>query len=544
MAKRPAIASQDGAAWMDTTTRDVVAPDAVSLAVNMLPVDPSRPNSEWAAVGNWHNIGTGTAGGSDIMAHGTLTLATGVRVRWQLSATTGIWTLSGTSYTNSVTSANFTTASITLPTTSRAVYWVEFNHTLIVTDDSGTQVPWRWDGTSGAASLTELTNAPPTLCKPAVYYGKLFLVKSTERNTLVWSEENDPTTGYEAGGLNNAWTLSQTGSGNIFAIAAGNEGLYYARTDKIGVIRGAVNDTFVTSGTLSDIALIGTNSPAGLSVLGADLWVWTGHAVFVILQGSTEPRQVWAGPGASQSLDLGMGVIATTALSVGDDTNGPIVIPQSGRAGDIDYPTIWYQLSRSNNADHLCLVIDAVRYRPLAYVIPYGGNTARRLSAYYTSNSASPIPSLADTTTGRIMVYGDSSDLGIMRTALADTNASGTYGTTVRVLVGRPLPGGSARPVQYQFDRLQTTFNVSGAGNDPDQVTVGWNQYGRYVKPVLSLSTATTTFTASARAVTSRTEGTPSTAQTLATGSTTSNEIRWYGWTVYAFPTDDDPVAP
>jgi hypothetical protein len=71
-----------------------------------------------------------------------------------------------------------------------------------------------------------------------VYYAKLFMLKR-DRKTIVWSEENQPNTGYEAGGYNNAWELTQTSNEPLTAIIGTNEALYYGRKTSVGAIRGA-----------------------------------------------------------------------------------------------------------------------------------------------------------------------------------------------------------------------------------------------------------------------------------------------------------------
>lgn len=166
-------------------------------------------------------------------------------------------------YTEVVTGANFATASITLSTTARC-YAVTLNDKMIVSD--GVNKPWTWDGTSGAGGLTSLTNAQVMYGQPTVYYAKLFGIKNTERSTIIWSNENDPTTGYESG-YNNAWRLSQTGSDPLFAIRGTNDALFYWRQRSVGAIRGAVDTTFATTGVLDAVStLVGTRSPAGVCV--------------------------------------------------------------------------------------------------------------------------------------------------------------------------------------------------------------------------------------------------------------------------------------
>lgn len=149
---------------------------------------------------------------------------------------------------------------VSLSTTEK-VRCVTFANTLVVSD--GVNRPWTWDGTT----FTDLTNAPVAYGAPTVYYAKLFFIKNTERNTIVWSEEADATTGYEASGFNNAWTLGQTDQEAIVAIQGTNEALYYWRARSAGAISGAVNADFVNSGTRENVSNnIGTASPDGIVI--------------------------------------------------------------------------------------------------------------------------------------------------------------------------------------------------------------------------------------------------------------------------------------
>lgn len=172
------------------------------------------------------------------------------------------------------------------------VHAVTYNDQLVVSD--GVNKPWMWDG----ATFTVLTNAPVAYGRPTVYYAKLFMVKDTERGTLVWSEENDATSGYEAGGYNNAWTLQNTSSGTLGAILGINEGLYYWRSSGgFDAVRGAVSTDFSTSGTEDGIDRhLGSASSAATLHHGGAIWFVDqfGHPQRHLIgtRGVQEP-QVW-----------------------------------------------------------------------------------------------------------------------------------------------------------------------------------------------------------------------------------------------------------
>lgn len=151
---------------------------------------------------------------------------------------------------------------LTLSATAR-IYAVTFADRLILTD--GVAKPITWDGTAFA----ELTNAPVLYGQPWVHYAKLFGIKAAERSTLVWSEEADPTIGYEAGGFNNAWTLGQTDQDPLTAGVGFNEAMLVFRARSMTQITGAVNAEFQSSGTREGVSeTVGTLSPDALVVVG------------------------------------------------------------------------------------------------------------------------------------------------------------------------------------------------------------------------------------------------------------------------------------
>lgn len=160
---------------------------------------------------------------------------------------------------DAVNDTDLVTAGITISKTTRC-YAVTMADKMVVSD--GVNTPWSWDGTIGSSGLTKLTNCPVLFGQMRVYYAKMFGIKATERSTIVWSEENDPSTGYEAGGFNNAWTLGQTDQEPLYALCATNAALYYFRARSIGVISGAVNDDFVTAGVHDAVSgVVGSQSP-------------------------------------------------------------------------------------------------------------------------------------------------------------------------------------------------------------------------------------------------------------------------------------------
>src|SRR5262249_44009450 len=103
-----------------------------------------------------------------------------------------------------------TLSGVTLSTTAH-VYCVTFANARVISD--GVTTPFTWDGTS----FVLLSNASVWYGQPTVYYAKVFAIQSSDRTSIEWSEENDPTTGYGSGGFNNVWQLGQTDQDALFA---------------------------------------------------------------------------------------------------------------------------------------------------------------------------------------------------------------------------------------------------------------------------------------------------------------------------------------
>jgi hypothetical protein len=223
----------------------------------------------------------------------TWTKATGVRETTAIVGgkvygydwTTALWT-------EVVTAANLASVSITLSSTSR-VALVPFADGLVVSD--GVNVPFWWDGTSGAGGLVKLTNCPVLYGPPTVYYAKLMGIKNSDRKTLVWSEEGAPNVGYEAGGYNNAWDNPGGLADPLTSVVGTNEALYVFRERSSVAITGAVSTDFATAGTRSNLSEdVGTLSPwasyaatDGVLIVDADAQPW------LMRYGQPTPRPLW-----------------------------------------------------------------------------------------------------------------------------------------------------------------------------------------------------------------------------------------------------------
>ena len=83
------------------------------------------------------------------------------------------------------------------------------------------------------------------------------------RTTITWSEPNQPNVGYQQTDFDNNWTLTQTSSEPLYALAATNDALYYFRRLSIGAITGAPNINFQNTATHDVVsANVGCTLPA------------------------------------------------------------------------------------------------------------------------------------------------------------------------------------------------------------------------------------------------------------------------------------------
>lgn len=298
---------------MRTAWRAPRDPQKVYSAFNMLPQVRGLPTPYVAMPYPTRTVVENGAAAGEVQAIGVFQ-GTSSEPRNVAIVAGEIWRDAG-GWAKVVTAAQLAGAGIALAATGR-VFLVPFGAYLCVTD--GVNTPFVWDGTSGAG-LTELTNAPVFYGRPTVYYGKLIAIKATERDTIVWSEENQPNVGYEAGGFNNAWSLTQTGGGQLYALQGTNAALYYFRADRCGAIRGAVTTDFQASGVHDDVGAVGTTDPEAVCAVGIGEDVW-----FLDQQG--RPHVVVG----TKALPVWNEIADIYAVTVGDYTQPFAVTPAPG----------------------------------------------------------------------------------------------------------------------------------------------------------------------------------------------------------------------
>jgi hypothetical protein len=157
-----------------------------------------------------------------------------------------------------VDAATFLGAAITLSQTAHVAFLV-FGNDLFVSD--GVNVPWLWDGTFNGG-LTKLTNCPVLYGQPAVHEARIFGILKADPTTVVWSEADDATTGYNSGGFNNEWSVTETDPNRLYSITAANEEIYVLRERAATILAGDVTSSFSSTATRDAISSTeGTKSP-------------------------------------------------------------------------------------------------------------------------------------------------------------------------------------------------------------------------------------------------------------------------------------------
>lgn len=405
-------------------------------------------------------------------------------------------------WTESVTAANFSTASITLSQTAHC-YAVTFANTMVITD--GVNTPFTWDGTAGAGGLVKLTNCPALYGKPTVYYAKLFGIKNTARSTIVWSEENDPTSGYDSGSFTNSWQLGQTDQEPLYAVVGTNGALYYFRGRSTGVISGAVNADFVTAGVHDAVSgTVGTQSPGSpVYYEGRIYFVDANWKPRVIVPGSGVDDEMW---GDVQETVIGLDrQYVSTAVGVYDASTQQVLqgvvelgqtfpslqiaIDPTQGAGQVS--GLWrgftfHEMALVKNASGepvlMHLSSDGYAY---AHGQPDGSSWDDELNAgtQAIQHIVEPSPMGGDVS---IEKRFDRMDIEL-RTQSDMTGLSVGYETTRGRSVAQSVPSLSGD--LSRFDVAVWDTDVWSVSSTNQHVAIGLNSQGRWIKPIVQHET-------------------------------------------------------
>jgi hypothetical protein len=139
------------------------------------------------------------------------------------------------------------------------IAFLNFADRLIVSD--GVHDLWDWNGTTGAG-LRNLVNSEPMFGPIRAAYARVVGISALNRDTILWSQTDDATTGYRAGGFNNAWSLTQNDPNSLFALLTTNNVTYVLRARSGLPLEGAPGDNWLGDNTQDSISdTYGTLSP-------------------------------------------------------------------------------------------------------------------------------------------------------------------------------------------------------------------------------------------------------------------------------------------
>jgi hypothetical protein len=507
------------------------------LLINLMPSDPVRGGPVYlrqgrAPLGNaataprlgsgshlvqWMGEVTTTVGGSTCVA-----IADGEI--WSVAQSLG-------TVTKLVSTANLTTAGITLAS-NIAVKCVAFNGALVVAGINSANAPFTWDGSSGSGGLVKLTNAPTSTQDATVYYAKLFFLKS-DHLTLSWSEENQPNTGYEAGGYNNAWELTQTSNDLISGIIGTNEGLYYGRQTSVGVIRGAVSSTFSTDGVHDSVHIGGgpDSFPFFAYVGGTLFWMTLSGTIYAYRGGEVTEvtAQLPRIYGYESLTQHASNYISLPVYGAGEEGLGAAV-PQYLLADP--YTQRLYAEFGSTSGGRWVHVYDAQTLKLLS-LWSYGTTNDRIVTTWPQKFQFAATRQVSGGATTYLYVDDagyvfqqllavQSTSVATNKSVTADYTEAGVGTGVVGTLIG-PMHGWSTN-VEWQFDRIDVLTDVmsssgygvtlhyltsrlhkstlnsgqsqsGGGSNTPFEkhLAFGLNANGRWIRPVITLTGSTST---------------------------------------------------
>lgn len=443
-----------GMSWRDQPYTEL-EPGFVSYAYNMFPEDPINGSLYTRRVGAGINT-TGSIGPGEIQGAWTMENADGTLTSFcAISGNLWKFTQSGTdgSWAKVVTLADFGTAGASVTTTGRW-YGCQFGTKFVL--HTGSSLPFMWDGTSGAASISVITNGPASAYGvPTVYFGKLFFIKGSDRRSIVWSEENLPNLGYEAtvGGTTyvNVWVLMQTSQAPLVAIRGTNDGLYYFRRHSIGVIRGAVTTDFSSAGVHDAVSTaVGTTAPESVLLTANALWFTDEQSrPYRVVPGGGEPEPIWR--------DFGLNFMQNYAGSTFDRTT-------SFTAPMPYYNAVIFFLDNgSPNKWGVAYMYSEVTGRGMGEW-PFGGSATMAVTTMVTNNYGR----------GMMVLTSNGSTL---TTLLYPTNTAFSNfwtdqsGATAGWVTCAPI-GGSPEDARWHFDEIWADVILGPVASPSQQVTL------------------------------------------------------------------------
>lgn len=164
--------------------------------------------------------------------------------------------------------------------------------------------------------------------QPVIYTGALFVIYQQRtvgttptyaRTTIGWSEPNQPTVGYQQTNYDNDWTLVQTGSDPLYALAATNDALYYSRQLSWGALAGAPGVNFQSTATHDVVSgNVGCVSPATVKTFLNYIWFAdaNGRPYRFAVGGAPEPLWLQARRRYDTAVTISPAQAVTTAFAL------------------------------------------------------------------------------------------------------------------------------------------------------------------------------------------------------------------------------------
>lgn len=440
-----------------------------------------------------------------------------------------IYTLDWTTeaWTKQVTTADLTTAGISLQTTSaeRFAMVPAFDQLLV---SGGIDAPFLWDGTAHGG-LTALTACPPLYGVPTVHQARLFGIKATDRRTMVWSEADDPTTGYETGGFTNAWTLRQTDPYPLTRLVGTNQGLVIFREQSCTLAVGDVGTLeFQSSDTQEAIdAKVGTKTPWAVVEIGRNI---------VFLDALLRPHLIR--PGATGVVPLWHDFRTTLRngahRSVDQWSHGVYYTPAN---------LILFAVPQEDYQVDMMLVLSAATETPTPVAVwnGWGAESGENLHVMTMvrrptlSGVTDPVPTLirAAWPTNLVYLHGNPDDDTFLTD---DITAAGLTQPIYHLVYGQPL-GYSAKREKV-FDRLDVSFRANTA-----QSALLWVRTARGDSDPLTVAVNATVSEAEVKASLGLDEQARWIAPRIA-HQVAGERFGLVAFSVTAYASDDDPKAP
>lgn len=287
---RPVVYQELGIRRMSDARSPNPDPKTASLIYNSYPLNPEAVLEIIGRPGVNH-IGTGSTPGLGQM---------GFQFRRLNGTIYTVVIIAGLMYT--VNWAGPALVSVALPgwltfQSTDKIYATVLADKLFISD--GVRKPVLWDGTT----FTDVTNCPILFGQPVVHYAKIHGIVKANPVQIVWSEENDPLTGYDTqinaitGELyDNQWVLGQTSQDRLYVLMPVEDALYFSRARSWSMITGPNEDDYRSSGNREAVSsTVGCTLPSCCIFRNDEIWFQDRDGFFWYIPVGGQPVPIWEG---------------------------------------------------------------------------------------------------------------------------------------------------------------------------------------------------------------------------------------------------------